>query len=92
MRRLHLQCEHKPVESRDEAPLVGEVHVEQQEARGVLLTPEPYDPNTLATTSPSRSTKAAGTCHPGVFRTKRSIGISQHRVRATVTDNGSRDQ
>ncbi len=24
MRRLHLQCEHKPLEPRDEAPLVGE--------------------------------------------------------------------
>ncbi len=47
MRRLHLQCEYKPVEPRDEAPLVGEVRVERGEARGVLLTPESYDPSQL---------------------------------------------
>jgi hypothetical protein len=45
MRRLQLQCEHKPVEPFEEAALVGDVHVEQGEGRGVLLTPEPYDPN-----------------------------------------------
>ena len=43
MPRLQLQCDHKQVEPLDEAPLVGEVRVEEGPARGVLLTPEPYE-------------------------------------------------
>lgn len=45
MERFVLRSRHKPVEDIGEPPLLGEVRVENGPARGVLLTPDPFDPN-----------------------------------------------